>query len=103
MQAKCCGVDNSSNYDDVADKWILLGGQNTTILYPLSCCKLNDGVKFPPKTTNDFTNFNGCKIGDKTAFNNMVRKTNNSFVSERPRGGSQNHFLRGPHLKFQNS
>lgn len=75
LGAKCCGVYNSSDYS-------ALSAQNRTVqvsqtgyitaVVPISCCKLDDNVKFPEgiKSTDNFVNLDGCLRGtDPNAVN----------------------------------
>lgn len=72
--AKCCGIDGPSDYGNYseASRTIQFGGQSATIKLPLSCCKLKDDVKFPPKSAGDFNDLAGCVKGDpNTSYNTM--------------------------------
>jgi tetraspanin-18 len=73
--AKCCGVYNSSDYSNYteANRQVQppTGGAPITAVVPISCCKLNDGVKFENiKSQSDFVNLYDCvKTGNPVSTN----------------------------------
>lgn len=75
LGAKCCGTYNSSDYSvqsmPAAKRTVQLSITTnvTRAVVPVSCCKLNSGVKVPEgvKSQSDFVDLKGCLEGTNTA------------------------------------